>query len=160
MYSTVPLFNELITKMRLDMLRHLNSGDSGEMPALLALFDLNEDMTAPLGATAHDVSTFPPGVAEGIMDDAFTDPDSPVNGVLYAREGYMILRGKGQPDEHPEDAADRQDALIVIARTKLTTETVIFAIDRATKTLTLIDNAMPRRQFSAPEQAAPEGMLH
>jgi hypothetical protein len=148
-YSKIPLLNDIVVKIRQDVVRQVTSGMQGDAPALLLLLKLSEDQTQLLGAYPRDVSDFhederSKDILAGIMNDAFTDPASPVNALIYTSEAWTVTRhaDDGPPDVQPRDDPNRKEAVVVVIRTATTTEIVSFALDKVNRTVTDMDSVV------------------
>lgn len=149
-YSKIAVFNDLIANILKDVQRQVEN-DITDAPAMLAMFALNEDYTKILDSHVKDVSEFHEDergkeVLSQAMDRAINGIDSPITGLLYVSEAWMLRQH--MDDERPTgriaDNPDRQEALIILARTKLSTEVITFNLDRKNKTVTYMED-----QFTA-----------
>ncbi len=164
-YSAFPVLDPFIDAAVKDMQEQLDEGSTDTMTPALALLRLNEDKTEITGSYFRDVSEFHESeigkvVLAKIMDAAFFDPASPVDALVYLSEAYFVERTSLDTVQEttPSEAADRKEALVIVARTKSSAETFIFEIDREAKKLTRKDvGTQAAGRMTGTPIKAPEG---
>ena len=166
-YTEIPALKNLVDAMLMDVRVNLQEDATNEQPALLCMLGLSDDGEELTGFVPKHVDYLmateeSKDMLSKIMDNAFTDPRSPVDALVLATEMWVSQRRKDDQklDVPPSEDPDREEILFVVVRTKNSTEVLNFDIDRANRTVTqrdMPDGLNYAGRFVGAPVGAPEG---